>query len=549
MLRTSAFTRAHVAPLTMSLFAGLVGCKGCGQKPAAEPPERFVDRSAPAILELSDLGAIARSRQAVVGMMAGLATQAQLDEATKAMSNDLGFDLTTVEGLAAAGLPDKGPMAVQLSEGGAMLVVPVIDETKLKAVVSKSVSARLGATSAERDANGVKLTVFSRAFGPDTVPVTTYAAKGGLAFIGFGRTSPEVVTAALSLPAESSIRNHPEYQALDKALGRQGVARVIAPSPGPLRDAILEALADRMPLQKETLKYNPKSAGAVLFADAKELRVDARVRLAEADLGQARAVFTQKGAIPASVGRIGGLPSFLYLEVSGEVRALLEAAGKEDPGFKQELEEGFVQLKEMTGVDAQKDLIEKFGGHGAIAVGLRDPALLADLEALRRNPFAAIWTMVGVSFTGANAKLYDDAMDKVMAGVPDVKREKQTAADGVVDVLEVPEPKATLHLARMKDAIILTNDGERLKEKADGSGILGGRAGFGAELRFGPVVAALGAVNPEAVSPGAGAIMARGIIEKARGVLARFDRARATMTLVEDGVAFEGRIVFAPPRS
>ncbi|MBI2375270.1 MAG: hypothetical protein HYV07_14845 [Deltaproteobacteria bacterium] len=546
-LSKRASSLGGAAGLLVVALGLLPGCKGCAPKKAAEPPVRFVDKTAPAVVEVPDLGVIAQHRAKVVAMLQGVATAPQLDELTKSITRELGFDPSTAEGLAKAGLPDHGPLAVQVLDGGALVIVPVVDANKLAAIVTKAVSTRFGATAAERDVEGAKVTVHSRPFGPDTVPVASFATKDGLAFVGFGRGSPEAVGHAIALPAEGSIRNHAEYRALDQALGSKGVLRLIAPSPGPLRDAVLDALASRLPFRKEGMKANANSFGASLSAVDSEIRVESRVRLPKAELDRASSILKAKSSVPDTVASVGSLPGVVFLEASGDLKALLELAGLEDPGFKTRLEEASTRMRERLGLELDRDVLAHLGGSGALTVGLRNAAALRDLQAVMANPFSFVWTYGSFAFSDADAKILDDAIEKLgpeleRAGI---KRERRTTPTGVADSFALASPGLEVLVARSKSSVSFTNDPGKLDEAKPSKGsLLAGRPGFAAELRFAPVVEALGAIDLDAVASGGGGIMVRGIVEKARAVLSRFDRTSTVMTLTDDGVALEGRLVF-----
>lgn len=232
-----------VAFVSCSSVAAAALAPGCGRKVAYPPPERYLAADAPLAVSVPALGTAARQVGALYRAVAQAPPAASLGEAYGAVRAQLGFDPFDPRGLEQAGVDPAGAAAAALGAGRtALLVLPVLDLSRLDATVARLARDRMGA--AERVASrlqGQEVVVFRRdAASPAAL---SYAAVGPHVLLAAGAKGPEAVAAAAQLPEDRSLQRSPLWARARAAVGDGFLATVLAP-PGSPAAADLHAARD-----------------------------------------------------------------------------------------------------------------------------------------------------------------------------------------------------------------------------------------------------------------------------------------------------------------
>src|SRR5687768_13738193 len=103
--------------ISLGILTLVSACRACGSE-TKEHPSRYLAKEAEAVLEVRDLGALARSRKDVESAFASVITKEQVTELENELVLSLGFSPATEKGLEEAGLPTSGPIAVEVADSG-----------------------------------------------------------------------------------------------------------------------------------------------------------------------------------------------------------------------------------------------------------------------------------------------------------------------------------------------------------------------------------------------------------------------------------------------
>ena len=540
-----------LAAATLWAFAGCGGCEK--DRPH---PSRYVPQGADGVFEVKSVGLLAERKTELRRVLSAAFPGGQLDALEAQVVRALGFDPTTPEGLATAGVPKKGALAVRVADHGkgALWVVPVDDPKKFGKTIATLAASRASIDSDETKTIGKHpVRVFSTSWGTSTVPVAAVATSDGYGFVGAGRRAPELVAEALGLAKKDSILEHPEYRALDGALGQGFMARFIVPT------ATVSAamLVNRDSLPKgglADLAREMKSIGWGFDLSKNTVSVRGRVRVKESARDRVAKVLVTKGAAPKGVLGIGALDSLILVVVAGDPTALLAALAPPGSTARRRLTSAINPLNDSVGVDVEKDVLPKLSGHGALAVGVGDLNRLPNIAALVRNPGLALWTASGFGLR--------ESMDDMAAGMwtqldPALQRrgllrDARKIGDVPITVVGIPDPaeptkvpaeRVVLETFTAADTWVMANAAGRteavLKAIAKPpKDPLSGQGGLRARVDFAAAATALRSADlAKLAGSGMGALTVRAMAGKILTILDAFQDAVLHITAASDGLA------------
>jgi hypothetical protein len=529
------------------------GCSGCGDR--RPPPGERLARGAEAVIELPDIGIVAARREAVLGLLEGVATPRQLQAAQSELERALGFDPTTLEGLKAGGLA-RGPAAIEVLDGGrgALWVLPIEDEAKVLATVETLARSRVRIDEKEtRSAGGRTITVLGTAWGDEVLAVVSIAFDKKQALIGVGRRGPEAIAAALVRTRENSVLAHPEYAALDRALGTQHAARflVTTATAAAARVAGVTGM-DRGPTAD--LARSVRSVGWGFGLDAEGLKVQGRLRLDEHAKARLSRWLAVSGETPPGVRGVGASEAALVIRAAGDPRAFLEDVLVPGSPLAARFEENVGRLKLETGLDVRGAVLPKLGHHAAFALGVGDLSGVTDLRALSRNPLSVAWLALAID-AGPEAKAQLDAawpqIDPALtrAGLVRGTRKLGGAESTTLTMPNGAEGTLVLESAQVGGAWLLSNDrgaSDRIAAGGAAPDPTAGRPGLYAELRLGPVARAARSADLARIGGGgASALVVQAFVARILGVLDRLDTLSLAVTGAPDGLDLSARLRLA----
>lgn len=549
-----SFARWAVPVLVLGLSVS--ACKGCGQSESARPIT-FVSKDAEAVLEIRDLGVVARSRGQVLASVGGLVTTEQLTALEQELVLSLGFNPTTEKGLEDAGLPKQGSVAVELVGGGssALWIVPVADAAKLEKAIDRVVRARTTIETTEKVKAGTKdVTVLSTTFGPDKLVVAAYGFDRGVAFIGAGRQAQELVVKALTPDAAKAgdVTTNPEYVALDAALGQPWEARFFGLRPDAAiaraRQMIGRAggaqAAQMLAALPET--KGVKSVGWALGFEKRAVEVRGRLRLDDATIAETKTIFADVPASPAGVRAAALDEAIVVAYAAGNLQALLRVLAPAGSPARAELDQTIAKVKADIGADLEQELFPTLSGHGAIGFGLRSLAGL-DLRRLVEDP-RVLWTMIGLGSSKPEAILAIETKMEAELVKKGFQVAKRTVAGKEIHTVAQPgstDPSGVLVESVSTGGARIFSTEPALLDRAitlaekGASDPLNGRPGVMVDVRFTVLTKALSELDLASLP-----VLYRAIAVKGLQVLRLLERATLEAAPADDGVAMKARLVF-----
>ena len=205
----------------------LAGCGRCGQRPAATPPDRWIPSGASGALVVAEVGEVQRQAAALYATLLAMPGGGDLAMLRTGLGAQLGFDPFDPASLEGVGLDPRGGLAVAelapgqeagQEPGQPLLVLPVADEAKLRALVARLARDRLGAgLQGLENANGRSIDVWRRAAGEPAL--VALAVTDGTALLSAGPRGPDAVRAALALDPATSLAQGPAWQKARAAAG------------------------------------------------------------------------------------------------------------------------------------------------------------------------------------------------------------------------------------------------------------------------------------------------------------------------------------------
>jgi len=540
------------------ILAFLPACSMCGGGPT-EPPSRYVAKASGMVIEVPDVGALVARRAAITAKLEGIATKEQIDVAIGELKRTLTFDPTTAEGLDAAGLPKKGAMAIDVIDQGAsaLFIIPVGDAKKLDATINELVKSKETVVETKQESfEGSDITCHYGQFGPEKMLISAHTIKNGYAFVGNGKSGLEAVKAALPRKKEDSIATHAEYAPLVGSIG-EVMVRVIVPSAKEMNAALGAALE----LPADSIALQMKSVGWGLSLDDKSLAVLLRMRFEESALAKLKAMFATSGKLPAGVASVLSSEAVITVLGAGNVDAVM--ATLMPPGSELATQfEGMVQaIQAEVGVDVRTQVLAQMSGHAALALGIADPKLLANVRELMRNPARALWSTgsIGLKSPDEIKKLsvFKAEQDPVLTQ-RGMARTNRTIKEHDIAVLGMTDAPSGVDSMLMETwlsggAWSFSNTAARTEKMIDAEAAppadkLAGKGGVIVEIHVAPVAVALRSLDIEALAGGAAeAMLVRGFMTKALSILDRIEIVEGKMESTDDGLAGVARVVFANP--
>jgi hypothetical protein len=542
----------------VGLLGLMVGCRGCEKGPGASPT-RFIQKNAEAVIEVKDLGALAKSKAKLTAALSRVMTAQQLDAIEKEAALVLGFDPATEKGLEEAGLPKSGGIAGETTAGGqgALWVVPFENQAKLEKVIDHIARARMNVEAVEKVKLGDKdATVLTTTFGPEKISVAAYAFDKGFAIIGAGPKAKELVAHALTVASdpEGDVTHDPEWIALDRALGRDADARMFvlrvnqaAAAAVPQIERMLgRRFEEAEPVIEKT--KTAKSVGVGIRFHDRGATVSGRARFDATGLQKLAALLVPGRPAPSAIQAVDLDDAFLFGFAWVNPEALIAEAAPAGSALRKELDRAFESSKAALGIDVEKEIVPNLTGQGAFAMGIESLAN-ADLRMLLQSPGRYLWSalVVGTPHPDRLAAIEKRAEPKF--GEEGLALSSGKLEDRDVLTLK-PKGSDTVFLESTAGlgAFLMTTDAkvmERLVriEKADkpGKGPLDGKPGAFFELRFFALAKALDQLDLTALP-----VLYRAIAGKGIEVMHALDRGSLAVTPAEDGLAFEGRLQLAP---
>lgn len=555
---------SRLMPTTLALVAAasvvlVPACRGCRSGPAA-PPTRFIARDAAGVVEIRDLGVLARERAHLPALLAGLATPEQLDAAEQELTATLGFDPATGEGLESAGLPREGAVAIELggSGDGALWVVPVRDQERFGKTVERIARARASVDGVEKATiAGKDAVVLAGTFGPDKVTVAAYAFDQGYGLVGVGPKARAMLERGLAVKAGEDVTANAEYAALVRDLGTSWQLRLIAPRAGGDLGAALARLGapqvdGAIPAALASGVQGITGAGWTIDLEARKLTLRGRIHLDEATRGRLKAIFGNGSPPPVGVRAIDREDAVLSVYVSADAAGALATLAPHGSELRSRLDAAFGRARSEIDIDVEKDIVPLLTGHGAAAIGLASLAG-AELRAILTAPSSYLWTVAGLGATDPK-KLADVVakLDSTLAaqGLEAVSREVEGNTVRVVRVQthegDTARPRVLGESAPAGGAVVFGNEPSQMDRtlsavKTPGPVLLAGRPGIHIELRFVALAKRLDELNTSALP-----VLYRPIAGKVLQLLHALDRLTIESQPDAAGLAIETRLLLAP---
>jgi hypothetical protein len=539
------------------LSAVWAGCDGCSQKAPDSAPTRYIPSDAEVVLEVADVGLLVQARQAALAHYGSLVSKEQMEGLQKELTLTMGFDPTTPEGLAQAGLPAQGRVAGQLAKDarGALWVIPSADAVKLAASLDKAIKGRVTVDGSHVEKAGdVEVTVFETQFGDQKVVVAARAFTGGYALVGLGREAVTLVKRALALPAEESVEGQAEYKALAEQLGTSWAVRMISPTGGETLRGALKTASRAVPEARALLREELsaiKSVGWVLELGLSGATARAQVRLTPEGLALSQKLFAVDPE-PGDGVRAVTLPqAVISLQAALHPTAVLELMAPKGSPERDQYEKVAARVKTDLGADLDAEVVPLLTGHLALAVGLGDLSGVS-FQQLMGNPRAVMWTAAGLGVKDPEAAVaLEKRMDEGLKarGLEIVPRE---VSGKTVRSLMPPKqgdkpPAALAETTAFGKAWMFSNEAvltEQIIKNTGASSALGGRPGLALEVSFVQL-----AKQVESFRFGDLPIIYRSVLARILDVVRLLNTARVRVHPNGDGIELKAELTLMPVKS
>jgi hypothetical protein len=543
----------------VALLGSLSACGSCGDRRA--DPRAHISRNAEGVIEITDLGVLAKRQTQLSTLLAGVVTPAQLDGLKQELTRWLGFDPTDKKKLIEAGLATKGRMAGSFSEGGRdiLWVLPVSDEKKFLETVQRLVSTRrkIDATTVQ-DFKPEKLTVYATAWGTETLPVAAVSVHKGLGFVGLGPKAPKLVQDALIRKLKDSVLSHPEYAPLDKALGQNSIARLIVPTATVSAAQALAGRANNVALPKDTMVDMIKSLGWALAWEGRQIALQGRFRMSPERIKEVQSVLKPLRSSPKLIERINGGQSVLTVQATGNPKKLIEFFNLPNTPIRKQYEAIVASVQKELGLDLEKDILSLLSGHAAASIRLIDLSGVSNLQAIMATPAALARYSVVLGIQGKDWKprldslLHNFETQYQSKGLSKTSRKQGEFA---VDSIKFNGQMLVESLVA-DDAWLLSNDDNQIKElyssakPSSASHHLSRLGGLRATLNVRVLRNALEQLDVGRLAgSGLQGPMVRAMLAKVLQVLGQFDQLEVKVEGVEDGVAIRAALDLSEVKS
>ncbi|MFO0723512.1 MAG: hypothetical protein U1E65_07020 [Myxococcota bacterium] len=544
------------------LLAGLAlvsfgsSCSGCNRGPA-EPPARWLAPQADLVIEIPDITVIAKKNSILKKQLAGIVRAEQYEAALGELKRALGFDPTSPEGLAAAGLPKQGMIGGEVLDGGrgGLWIIPAADAEKLTKTITDAIKSRSNIDETKEEAleGGGKLFNFLSTWGNEKYSVAAFTIQKGTAFLGAGNKSVDYVKQALARKKEESLLASPAYDGLVKAAAPDALVRIMVPS----AKTILDRLGPSVP--KTGLAAALDSTVWSVSLDDKTFAINARLRYKDADLKALLALFAVTAKTPRGVLATLEPDAVLTVLGGGDVNAILAAFAPPGSELGAEADSFFARLKDEIGLDVRGQVIPAMSGQGAFALGIGDISGLRDVRSFLMTPAKFLWSSSAIGL-----KSPEDAKKLSLMGSEldaaferrGLVREGRKLKELPIETVRLKQPMEGQDPLLMESFVaggawIVTNtakETERIAAAAEtaASDPLKGAGGLAVTLRVAPLTTAIRAVNLDQIASGAEGLVIRSVVERALGIMATLSTVELLAEPVADGASVTLRVHFAP---
>ncbi len=529
-----------------------VGCNGCSTKPKGGSPLQFIAGDAEAVLELRDIGSLIQARQGLSSSFGALLPPAQIESLQKELKLGLGFDPSTAEGLAKAGLPSSGAIAGSLlSNGqGAVWIIPVLDQAKLTPLLEKTIKARVSVDAVRKEKLGtVEVTVYETQFGPDKITVAAYLFTKGFLLVGAGRDSVSLLKAALAVKPETSVLKAAEYSALIKTLDPKWDLRMTSPKGGETLSGALRALSRTVPEARALVRDELgviKSAGWSANFTKGGLSVQGRLRLTEQGLALSKSLFAPVGEPSPGVKAIGVPETVVFSQIGLNPMALLDLLAPKGSPARTNVDAAAKKAKSDVNVDFNTELMPLLTGHGALALGLGGLDKVS-FKTLMGNPRGVLWTAfaIGVKEPAAAVQLEKRLDPGLKARSLEIV--PRLVKDTTVRSIRPAGAEATAALVEtstLEGAWLFANEPalmNRVLDNGSAANALGGSAGLYAEVNFRELNKQLSTFRFGDLP-----ILYRSLLAKVMDGLKLLDSAKVRVQPSDDGVKMSAELNIIP---
>lgn len=510
------------------------------------------------IAEIRDLGAFVELRGKATRNLGAVITEQQMASLQEEAKLSIGFDPTTKEGLATAGLPSTGRVAVQLENDSQLWALPIVDAKKFSATLDKVAKARFAVDEQKQETiHGQQVTVLNTSFGPDKILVMAYATPKnqlrGLGLVGVGKQGKALIEKALALKPQDNITTQAEYQAQSAALNPKFVARVISPAGPQALKIVFEQLSGfRMLRSLRTIMQHPlwsraKSVGfAADFDHPRGGRVNGRVRLDAQGLTLAKKILAQRKSSPAGISALNIDPSVLFAQFSGDPKALTDLLFSPQNPQSGQLNATFTRVNMMAGTDVKKTVLPMLTGDLALSAGLGDLSQVA-FKRMMGNPMSVLWlaTAVGVKSPEEMVQLQASLEPRLnVFGLSSAERSvgpikiRTLKRGGAAALFESMPLDGTFVLSQEP---IVTNEIAGNKKAQD---LLKGRAGFAVQLRLDRLTKQLQSFKISTLP-----LLMRGAATEILKLVGLFGTAELRILPAPDGLSIESSLSLGTPAS
>jgi hypothetical protein len=536
------FPAARAATAVAAALVALAAGAGCGRKAPHPPPERYVPADAPAAISVPALGTASRQVGALYRTVARAPPAAQLGEAHAAVRAQLGFDPLDPRGLEQAGVDPAAGAAAALGDGRPpLLVLPVLDVSRLDATLARLARDRLGAADrVATKAKGLEVVVFRRDAG--SPPALSYAVAGPHAVVSAGAQGAEAVAAAASMPEERSLARSPTWRRAREAVGDGYLVTVVVP-PGSPAAADVRAARD--------------GAALGVRCDATTLGLRLALLLAP-DREDWWKGLRPEGTAPAPPDGVAALPedAVLVLRWAGDPAAARRLLPWLPPDAARSLA--------AAGVDVERDLLPALGPGAALSLSLAPTFTVAEFssprfDVRRTDPFRVV--RLEASLPVRDAARLRAVLGRLQKAAPRTGvKVAPRGPGGAPTGWTLTWGTASLGLSLAGDRLLAAGGADRLQgleaRAASGAGYapptppareaLGGGLG-GAVLDVGHLVLGVAALPEEAYGTGPNAFVMRSLVGRYLEPAQSLATVSARLDLAPGAAVVDVEVVGRPP--
>jgi|GEM_PF-6788964 len=545
------------AGILVAILFSVSGCESCGKKKGVDP-RQYLPQSAEAVLEVTDIGFLAKRRTQLEAVTSGVVTPAQLQGLKSQLERWLGFDVTEEKKLEEAGLQATGPLVGSFSSQGrdVLWIIPISDEAKFRQTARSMVQSRrrIDETKEEKTEAG-SIFVHSTSWGTETLPVAAVTVKDKFGFLAHGPNSQKIVEQALVRNPDQSILKHPEYQAHDKARDDSSIVSLIVPT---ATAAASQALRAQALLAQPALVDVITSLAWSIGWKGQAINAKGRFRMNQDMVKKIQDVLRPLSKGTTTMASLVNSSSVFALHATGNPKKLVEWMNEPKTPVSRQYKKFSSDIKTNLGIDLEKDVFGLLDGHIVASARLVDLSTLTNLNAIMQNPPALARFSLGIGLDGnAWKKRFDTILMNFEPQLQSkgVQRISKLMKNMHVDTITMGE-HMLVESYIAPDVWIISNDDKQSKALLEPSAAveefrLSELGGVHSYLNISVVRQALEKVDIGRLSgEGLAAPMMRAMVSKVIQLLSRFDRLDVKIEAAPDGMLLESQLKLAPlPKS